>query len=302
MLVRVRATSVNRADLLQRRGNYPPPAGVPSDIPGMDYAGVVEKLGDGVTRWRVGDRVMGLVGGGSYAEYVVTHEDEALRIPERLSFEEAAAIPEAFLTAHDALFTQMQLAAGETVVIHAVTSGVGTAGLQLAREHGAYVLGTGRSAAKLERAQGLGLDVAIDASRADWVEAVLSTTQGRGAHVIMDLVGGNYFAGDIAAATRLGRIILVGLVAGARADLDLRMLLNKRLLLRGTMLRSRTLQEKIAVTRAFEETGLPLLTQGKIVPVIDAVLPMTQAAEAHRIVENNENFGKIVLTWEAANA
>jgi putative PIG3 family NAD(P)H quinone oxidoreductase len=270
---------------------------VPTDIPGLDYAGEVTETGADVTRWRVGDRVMGLVAGGSYAEYIVTHEDEALPIPERFSYEEAAAIPEAFLTAHDSLFTQMQLVAGETVLIHAVASGVGTAALQLARARGAHVFGTGRNAEKLERARALGLDDAFNAAEVDWVDAFSKATPGRGADVIMDLVGGNYLAGDIVAAARLGRINLVGLVAGARAELDLRMLMNKRLLVRGTMLRNRTLREKIEVARAFHETGLPLLVEGKVHPVIDAVLPMTQAPEAHRIVENNENFGKIVLAW-----
>lgn len=297
LLVHVHATSVNRADIMQRRGNYPAPAGVPSDIPGLDYAGVVAEAGAEVTRWHIGDRVMGLVAGGSYAEMIVTHEDEALPIPERLSYEEAAAVPEVFLTAHDSLHTQMHLMEHETVLIHAVTSGVGTAALQLARAYRARVLGTGRNAGKLERARELGLAEAFNAAEVDWVEAVLKATLGHGADVIMDLVGGGYLSGDIVAAARLGRINLVGLVAGARAELDLRMLLNKRLLLRGTVLRARTLREKIEVTRAFAETGLPLLVEGTVNPVIDATLPMTEAAEAHRRVENNENFGKIVLAW-----
>lgn len=297
ILVRVHATSINRADLMQRRGNYPAPAGVPKDIPGLDYAGIVEDVGGGVTRWRVGDHVMGLVGGGAYAEYIVTHEDEAMPIPEWLSFEKAAAVPEVFLTAHDSLYTQMQVAANETVLIHAVTSGVGTAALQLARERGAHVIGTGRSTTKLERALSLGLDEAFNANEVDWVDAVTKSTGGRGVDVIMDLVGGNYLAGDVIVAARLARINLVGLVAGARADLDMRMFMNKRLQLRGTVLRARSLQEKIGVVRAFEETGLPLLIAGKINPVVDAVLPMGEAPEAHRIVEDNENFGKIVLTW-----
>jgi NADPH:quinone reductase len=293
--VRVAATAVNRADLLQRAGRYPPPAGVPRDIPGLEYAGVVDAVGAGATRWLAGAEVMGLVGGGSYAEYVVTHEDEALAVPAGMSLETAAAVPEAFITAHDALFTQMRLCAGETVLIHAVGSGVGTAGLQLARAAGARVIGTQRSAWKLERALELGLDVAVDTSTADFVEVAMRDTSGRGVDGVMDLVGGDFLGGDLRALAVRGRIILVGLVAGSKHELDLRLLLGRRATITGTVLRARSLDEKIAAARAFERDVLPLLESGAVAPVIDRVLPLADAARAHAIVADNRNYGKVVL-------
>ena len=293
--VRVAATAVNRADLLQRAGRYPPPAGVPRDIPGLEYAGVVDALGEGATRWTAGAEVMGLVGGGSYAEYVVTHEDEAVAVPAGLSLEAAASVPEAFITAHDALFTQMRLRAGETVLIHAVGSGVGTAGLQLARAAGARVIGTQRSAWKLDRALELGLDVAVDTGTEDFVEAAMRETSGRGVDGVLDLVGGDYLGGDLRALAVRGRILLVGLVAGARHELDLRLLLGRRATIIGTVLRARSLDEKIAAARAFEHDVLPLLESGAVVPVIDQVLPLDDAARAHERVADNRNYGKVVL-------
>jgi NADPH:quinone reductase len=292
--VRVHATAVNRADLLQRAGAYPAPADVPSDIPGLEYAGVVDALGAGATRWHVGDRVMGLVGGGSYADFIVTHEDEAVAIPDALSFTDAAAVPEAFITAHDALFTQMKLRSGETLLIHAVGSGVGTAALQLAKAAGARVIGTQRSRWKLDRATSLGLDVAIDTSADDFADAVLGHTGG-GVDGVLDLVGGPYLGGDVKALAVKGRILLVGLVAGARHELDLRAVLAKRATIIGTVLRARSFEEKIAATRAFERDVLPLLASREIAPVIDRVLPLADAARAHEIVAADENYGKVVL-------
>jgi NADPH:quinone reductase len=295
ILVRVHATAVNRADLLQRAGAYPPPADVPQDIPGLEYAGTVAAIGAGVTRWRTGERVMGLVGGGSYATFLVTHEDEAIAVPSALTLTQAAAVPEAFITAHDALFTQMRLVAGETLLIHAVGSGVGTAALQLARAAGARVIGTQRSAWKLERATSLGLDMAIDTATDDFVQPVLDATDGRGVDGVLDLVGGPYLGGDVQALAVKGRILLVGLVAGAKHELDLRAVLSRRATITGTVLRSRTPDEKVAAARAFAVHVLPLLEAGTVVPVIDEVLPLTEAVRAHEIVAANRNFGKIVL-------
>jgi NADPH:quinone reductase len=293
--VRVHATAVNRADLLQRAGRYPAPAGAPQHIPGLEYAGEVDAVGEDVGRWRAGDGVMGLVGGGSYAEYLITHEDEAVAVPERLSLIEAAAVPESFITAHDALFTRMQLMNGETLLIHAVGSGVGTAALQLAKAAGARVLGTQRSRWKLEKARALGLDVAIDTSAQDFVEAVLQETNGRGVDGVLDLVGGDYLGGDIAALAEKGRVLLVGLVAGARHTLDLRAVLNRRATIIGTVLRARSRSEKIAATQAFAADVLPLLADGTVVPIIDEVLPLAEAARAHEIMAENRNYWRIVL-------
>ncbi len=248
-----------------------------------------------MTEWRAGARVMGLVGGGGYAEYVVVHEQEALPIPEPLTFKEAAAVPEVFITAHDALFTQMGLAPGERLLIHAVGSGVGTAALQLAKAAGVFVFGTSRTAAKLERAADLGLDVGIDPTREDFAEVVAARTGGAGVHVVLDLVGAPYLAGNLRALGVRGRMIVVGLTAGSRAEIDLGTVLRKRLRIVGTTLRPRPLEEKIEATQRFREEVLPLFEQRKVCPVLDEVYALEQAAEAHRRMEENANFGKIVI-------
>jgi putative PIG3 family NAD(P)H quinone oxidoreductase len=293
--VRVRAAGVNRADLLQRRGLYPAPPGWPANVPGLEYAGEVEAVGEAVAMWEAGDRVMGLVGGGGYAEYVVVSEREALAIPPGLTFQEAAAVPEVFVTAHDALFSQLRLGPGERLLVHAVGSGVGTAALQLAKAVGATVLGTSRSTWKLERARELGLDVLIDASREDVAETVRRETGGAGVDAVLDLVGGPYLAANLDALAVKGRMIVVGLTAGRTAEIDLGLVLRKRLRLVGTALRSRPPEERIAAIRAFDRAGNPLLASGRIRPVIDRVFPLEEAAAAHRRMESNENFGKIVL-------
>jgi NADPH:quinone reductase len=296
--VRVRASALNRADLLQRRGRYPAPPGWAPDVPGLEYAGEVDAAGEGAGLWAVGNPVMGIVGGGGHAEYVVVHEREAVRVPHDLSWEEAAAVPEVFMTAYDALLRQLNLTVGERLLIHAVGSGVGTAALQLARAAGAITLGTSRSADKLRRATELGLDVALDPTRQDWVEAVQAATDGGGVHTVMDLVGGDYVRGDLQVLAVGGRMVVVGTVAGSRVELDLGLLLRKRVRLHGTVLRSRPLEEKIALAREFSKRVLPLLSSGRIHPVIDRVYPFTQIAEAHQRMEANDNFGKLVLSWE----
>lgn len=294
--VRVRAAGVNRADVMQRRGHYPPPAGIDPAIPGLEYAGEVERNGEGATRWKTGERVMGLIGGAAYAEYVVVHEDEAMPVPAALSFEEAAAIPEAYLTAFDALVARLAVRAGESVLIHAVASGVGTAAAQLASAMGCQVFGTARNAWKLERVRACGVDVAIDVGREDFVEVIRDHTRGAGVNAIVDLVGGDYLGANLRALAQQGRIALVGLVAGASAPLDMRMVLNKRATLIGTVMRARSLEEKIDVARSFQNAWSDQLGRA-IKPVIDKVFPMGEAAEAHRIIEANENFGKLVLKW-----
>lgn len=297
ILVRVRAAGVNRADVLQRDGRYPAPPGVPADIPGLEYAGEVSALGPGVTRWRGGDRVMGLVAGGAYAEYVTTHEATALAIPPSWSFDEAGAVPEVFGTAYDALIRQMRLTSGERVLIQAVGSGVGTAALQIAKAFGATVIGVSRSPEKLERARRLGLDVAIDASRESMAEAVQRETGGAGADVVLDLIGGPRWGETLAALAPRGRLILVGLTAGRRAEVDLGMILSKRLSIVGTTLRARPLAEKVALAEDFARDVLPLFAGGRMRPVVDRVFPMAAAADAHRRMESDAHFGKLVLNW-----
>ena len=290
--VRVRATALNRADLLQRRGLYPAPPGWPADIPGLEYAGEVEFAGSAVSRWRAGDRVMGLVGGGAHAEQVVVHEDEALAIPARLTFEEAAAVPEAFLTAFDALVTRGRLARGERVLIHAAGSGVGTAAIQLARRLGATVLGTSRSAAKLERARSLGLDIGIDTSQGPFPDRV-----GEPVQLVLDVLGAPALADNLAVLAPQGRLILLGFLQGSKADLDLEPVLRKRLQVTGTVMRTRSLAERIELAETIRKDLLPWLESGEVVPVVDRVLPMAEIAEGHRLLAQGENFGKIVLVW-----
>jgi putative PIG3 family NAD(P)H quinone oxidoreductase len=294
--VRVAATAVNRADLSQRRGRYPAPEGWPADIPGLEYAGTVEARGRDAHAWRHGDRVMGLVGGGSYAEYVCVHEAEAIAVPANMALEDAAAIPEAFMTAHDALLTQAGLRAGETLLIHGAGSGVGTAAIQIGKAVGARVIGTARTERKLDRAAALGLDVKVNTSTVDFVEVVQDATRGLGADVILDLVGGDYLVGNLRVLALHGRIMQVGVSAGARAELDMRTLMGRRGTIRGTVLRARSHEEKVAVARVFADFALPLFESGALKPVIDTRLPLAQAADAHRLMEANTNFGKIVLT------
>ena len=296
--VRVRASALNRADLMQREGNYPVPPGVPADISGMEYAGEVDALGAGATLWKTGDRVMGIVGGGGHAEFLCVHEREAMPVPASMSWEEAAAIPEVFLTAYDALFTRLGLRTGETLLIHAVGSGVGTAGLQIARVVGARVVGTARSADKLERAKKLGLDVAIDVSRGEWAAQVEEAIGKERVHAVLDLVGGNYLEGNMRVLALRGRIVVVGLTAGATAPFNMGTLLRKRLMIVGTVLRARPLEEKISLARDFAEQGVPLFETGKLRPVVDRVFSFSEIRAAHELMASNKTFGKIVLRWD----
>ena len=298
LLVRVRAAGINRADILQRMGHYPPPPGAAADVPGLEYAGEVVELGVGVSAWKVGDRVMGLVPAGGYAELAAVNEAVAIPVPAGWTFEAAAAVPEAFITAHDALFGQMGLRSGESVLIHAVGSGVGTAAVQLAKAFGAQTFGTSRMPEKLARARDLGLDVAIDSLREDVAVAVKRKTEGRGVDVVLDLVGAPALAGSIAALARGGRMIVVGLAGGRSAPIDLGAVLSKRLTIVGTVLRARTLEEKIAVTADFMREVLPLLEAGMVRPVLERSYPMAGASEAHRRLESDAVFGKLVLRWD----
>ncbi|HEY0838740.1 MAG TPA: NAD(P)H-quinone oxidoreductase [Vulgatibacter sp.] len=296
--VAVAAAGVNRADALQRRGHYPAPPGFPQDVPGLEYAGVVESVGDGVFTHRAGDRVMGITGGGAMATRLVVHEREAIPIPEGLSLAEAAAIPEVFYTAFDALFVQAALRPFETVLLHAVGSGVGTAALQLAVAAGCRVLGTSRTAEKLEKAEPFGMDVkdGILAAEGRFAAEVRERT-GAGVDVILDTVGASYAAENLVALAARGRVVVVGLLGGATGEVPLGLLLQKRATIVGTVLRSRPLEEKALLAQRFAREVNPLFTRRRIRPVIDAVLPMEQVADAHRLLESNRTFGKIVLTW-----
>ncbi len=291
--VRVRATAINRADLLQRAGSYPAPPDAPAHILGLEYAGEVDALGVGVRDVQVGQRVFGLVGGGSYAQYVVVPERALATMPDELSFEDAAAIPEAFLTAYDAMVLQGGLTAGSWALVHAAASGVGTAAVQIAKAVGARVVATARTEAKLAAVRQLGADVTLCVHNAVFADAVLAATGG--VDVVLELVGGAYVPEDLRALNQLGRIVLVGLVGGRSADLDLGLLLRKRARLLGTMLRSRPLEEKIAVHRVLQQQLAPLFAEKKLRPVIDCVLDLADADAAHARMKSNAGIGKIVL-------
>jgi NADPH:quinone reductase len=289
--VRVAAVGLNRADLLQRRGLYPPPAGV-TDILGLEFAGEIVELGGSVQGWKRGDRCMGLVSGGAYAEEVVLHCREALPIPGGMSWTDAAAIPEAFMTAYDALAIQLGIRMGDRLLIHAVGSGVGNAALQLALSTGARPMGTTRSKWKLDRALGEGLAEGAVAEEGRFLEKLVNRPD-----KIVDFVGAAYLEQNLQALRPGGKLLIVGLLGGRKAAIDLGLVLAKRLDVRGTVLRSRPLEEKIGLAQSFGKHALPLFQSGRLRPTVDRCFPMAEAAEAHRHMEASSNYGKIVLRW-----
>lgn len=301
VLVRVRASALNRADLLQRAGRYPAPPDVPADIPGLEFAGEIAQLGDQVTGWAVGDRVFGLVGGGAHAEYVRVPVGSLAPIPDGLPWPIAGATPEAFITAHDALSTIAGLRAGERVLIHAIGSGVGLAATQLARAIGAQVFGTARGAEKLQAARQHGMRegvVPIEGARGI-ADPVLAWSDGHGVDVVLDLVGGSYVPESLRCIAPRGRYVLVGLVAGAQTTLDLSRLLRQRVQLTGTVLRTRSAAEKAAATAAFVRDVLPGLAAETLAPVLDEVVPLTRIADGHARLEENTTIGKIAVVMDA---
>ncbi len=298
VLVRVRAAALNRADLLQRRGLYPPPPGTRPDVAGLELAGEVVRAGAG-SPWRPGDRVMAIAAGEAQAELAVVHERMLVRVPDGLSLADAAALPEAGITSHDALFTLGGLRPGWPVLVHAVGSGVSTAALQIAKASGATVIGTSRTPEKLERARALGMDhgvlVARDGPR--FADEVRRLTGGRGCPLVLDFVGAPYASENLAALALRGTIVVIGTMGGARAEVDYALLMRSRGAIVGTTLRMRPIEEKIAATQAFARDVLPLVAAGRVRPVVDVVLPAERAREAHERLERNESFGKIVLTF-----
>jgi NADPH:quinone reductase len=292
--VRVHAAGLNRADLAQRAGMYPAPAGVPANIPGMEFAGVVDAMGPLAGLWKPGQRVMGIIGGGAQAEYLVIHEGLLVEIPENLDFIQAAAVPEVFMTAHDALFTQADLKMGERVLIHAAGSGVGTAAIQLAHAVGATVYGTARTADKLERAKPLGMDIGL--SPQNFASEVKELTAGAGVHVVLDFIGAPYMEQNLDALAIWGRLVFLATLGGMNADVNLALVMAKRLQIRGCTLRTRTLEEKLTVTRLFATQVVPLFMHSQIRPIVEQVYSLHEIAEAHRAMGENKNFGKLVLT------
>jgi len=295
LLVHVAVAGVNRPDVLQRMGGYAPPPGA-SDIPGLEIAGRIVALGEGVSRYELGDQVCALVAGGGYAEYAVVHEDNALPIPAGLSLEEAGAIPETYFTVWTNVFQRGGLKKGESFMVHGGTSGIGTTAIQLAKAFGATVLATAGSDDKCAACRDLGADHAINYRTEDFVAAAKAATGGRGVNLILDMVGGDYINRNYDAAAESGRIVQIAFLNGPKAEVDFRRLMMKRLTHTGSTLRPRTIPEKAAIARELEEKVWPLLTEGRCRPVIHARFPLAQAAEAHALMESNAHIGKIVLT------
>ncbi len=296
LLVGIKATALNRADLLQRAGAYPQPGAKPEhEIPGLEYAGEVLAFGERVVGFAVGDRVMGLAAGGGYAEKIAVHNRLAVKVPDSLSWTEAGATPEVYITAHDALL-QCGLTAGESVLIHAAGSGVGVAAIQIAKMMGASLaIGTAGGDDKLEQARALGLDVGINYRTQDFADELLKVTGGRGVDVVLDVIGADYWEKNMKALAPKGRMVIVGLMGGNATQANLGALLQKRLQVRGTTLRARSMEEKAYATRAFEKSVVPHIASGRIKVVVDRIYPLSDAAAAQEYMESNANFGKIVL-------
>jgi NADPH2:quinone reductase len=295
ILIKVAAAGVNRPDVMQRMGLYPPPPGA-TDIPGLEIAGEVVALGSGVTRWKAGDKVMALVVGGGYAEFCPAHESHALPVPSGLSMIEAAAIPETFFTVWHNAFERGRLAAGETLLVHGGSSGIGTTAIQLAKAFGARVITTAGTPEKCEACRKLGADVAVNYKSEDFVAVTKQSTGGRGADVVLDMVGGDYIERNYEAAAVEGRVVQIAFQGSPRANVDFRRIMLKRLTHTGSTLRARSVADKGAIARAVEDKVLPLIAAGRVKPIIDSTFPLAQAAAAHARMEASVHIGKIVLT------
>ncbi len=298
VLVAVKAAALNRADLLQRQGFYPAPKGFPERVLGLEFAGEVAEIGAAVTDFKVGDKVFGITAGGAQAEFVLTEESLLAAIPANLSFIEAAAIPEAFITAHDAIFTQGNLRENETLLIHAVGSGVGLAALQLAKAKNVFTFGTSRTPEKLEKCREFGLDTGIVTDdKNDFAATIKEKTGGEGVNVILDLVGASFFLANLQSLALKGCLIVVGLTGGRTAQIDLGSALQKRAKIIGTVLRSRSTAEKAEANRKFIEEVLPLIAAGKVKPNLDRIFAVEDVKAAHAYLESNAGFGKVVLEF-----
>ena len=294
ILVSVVATALNRADLLQRMGFYPNPFPQGPEIPGLEFAGTVKAVGERVTAWKVGDKVMGIVSGGAYAEELVLHERQAMGVPQSVTLPDAAAIPEVFMTAWDALVVQGGLTSGRWALVHAGASGVGTAAIQICRAIGARIVVT-CSSGKVDACRKLGADVVVDYTSEDFVAVVAHATQSQGVDVVLDVIGGDYVERNVAALAVKGRIIQVGVMAGKPVPFNVGVLLAKRATITGTVLRARPLEEKIALTQRFIAEMLPLFDRGVLTPVIDSRYAFSDIAHAHTHMAANANVGKIII-------
>jgi NADPH:quinone reductase len=300
VLVKVAAAGLNRADILQRRGRYPAPPGSPAEVPGLELAGEVVTAAPDAARFLPGDRVFGITGGGAQAGFVAVDERQLARIPKRLGWAEAAAVPEAYITAHDALVTQADFREGDRVLINAAGSGVGVAAIQIIRALGGMSFGSSRTARKVERCLSIGMDagIVLSGDPSPLVDAVSKWTAGAGVDIVLDLVGGPYVGVGVTCLARRGRLICIGTIAGREATIPLGQLLAKRLRVFGTVLRSRSTEEKAGVVSAFEADLLPLLQGGALRPIVDAALPVERVVDAHRLLESDSTFGKVILTFD----
>jgi NADPH2:quinone reductase len=294
ILIAVAHAGVNRPDVLQRQGGYAPPPGA-SDLPGLEVAGTVVARGPGATRFGVGAQVMALVAGGGYAAYAAVHETNALPVPQGLSLAEAAAIPETYFTVWHNVFERGALKSGETLLVHGGTSGIGTTAIQLAKAFGSRVIATAAGPEKGDACRALGADLAIDHRTQDFVAGVKAITNGRGADVILDMVGGDYIPRNYEAAAEQGRIVQIAFLRGPKVEMDFRKLMMKRLVHTGSTLRPRTISEKAAIASAIQEKVVPLLAAGRCKPVMFRSFPLARAADAHTLIETNTHIGKIVL-------
>jgi putative PIG3 family NAD(P)H quinone oxidoreductase len=294
VLIQVAAAGVNRPDVVQRYGKYPPPPGA-SDIPGLEVSGVVAEVGDGVERWRAGDRVCALLAGGGYAERAVAPQEQCLPIPEGLTAIEAAAVPETFFTVWTNVFERGRLQAGEWILIHGGSSGIGTTAIQLASARGARVIVTARTDEKCEACRALGADLAVNYLAADWVAEALQATDGRGVNVVLDMVGGDYTARNLKALATEGRLVQIAFLKSSTISIDLSAVMRRRLWITGSTLRPRTPAEKGAIAAAVEAHVWPLLASRRVRPLVAAVYPLARAADAHALMESSTHIGKIVL-------
>ncbi|MGE0463367.1 MAG: NAD(P)H-quinone oxidoreductase [Vicinamibacterales bacterium] len=298
VLIEVHAAGVNRPDVVQRYGKYPPPPGA-SDIPGLEVAGTVRAVGSGVQRWREGDRVCALVSGGGYAERCVAPEEQCLPVPAGCSLTEAAAIPETFFTVWTNVFQRGRLSAGEWLLLHGGTSGIGTTAIQLASARGAHVAATAGSDEKCDACRRLGAAHAWNYRTTDWVQATREATGGRGADVVLDMVGGDYTARNLDALATEGRLVQIAFLKSSRVELDLMQVMRRRLWITGSTLRPRSPAEKGAIARELEAEVWPLLGARRVAPVIDSVFPLAAVADAHRRMEAGAHVGKLVLDVRA---
>ena len=294
VLVKVAAAGVNRPDVLQRQGRYPPPPGI-TDIPGLEVAGIIEAVGPGVDSWRVGDRVCALVSGGGYAEFCVVPAPQCLPLPRGLDFTHAAAIPETTFTVWTNVFERGKLTRGETILIHGGSSGIGTTAIQLARAFGARVFATAGSTDKCKACEAIGAERAVNYREADFVAAVKELTNGRGVDVVLDMVAGDYVQRNIDALAMDGRLVMIGRQGGVKSEIDIMPILRKRLVLTGSTLRTRSIEEKGALANAVHQHVWPLFESGAVQVIVHQTFPLRDAASAHRVMESSAHVGKLVL-------